>query len=369
MIIKDNQRGLVFCKGNYMKFLKPGKYRKSLLRKEEVVVYNVDEPLNPKDEFITTMLKDEDVQEVLHIVNVSDHELAIHFIDHRFEDVLPPGKYYYWKQEREEDFVLMDTTNPEVTEAFNNSVLKQLDDYAFAYQFDEKTKAYLYYDGVYQRELAPGKHYFWKEPINVEIKTVSVQDNYVGLRGQEILTKDKIALRLNLSANYQVTDPEVILNKYCDYYPMLHSFVQLTLREYIGGVSLDELLHDRKGPGEKLLEMLDQSKSLYGVTFTHVGLVDIILPGDVKEILNTVLIAEKKAQANAISRREEVATTRSLLNTAKLMESNKVLYQLKEMEYIERICDKIGHIELGGGQNVLGQLQQLFGKSMTVSRT
>jgi len=84
------------------------------------------------------------------------------------------------------------------------------------------------------------------------------------------------------------------------------------------------------------------------------------LPGDVKEIMNQVLIAEKKAQANSIMRREETASTRSLLNTAKLMEDNTMLFKLKEMEYVEKIADKINSISVSGNGMVIDQLRQLF---------
>ena len=72
--------------------------------------------------------------------------------------------------------------------------------------------------------------------------------------------------------------------------------------------------------------------------------------------MNTVLVAEKKAQANVISRREEVASTRSLLNTARLMDENETLYKLKELEYVERICEKVGNIYLSTGGDILTQL-------------
>ena len=85
--------------------------------------------------------------------------------------------------------------------------------------------------------------------------------------------------------------------------------------------------------------------------------------GEIREIMNTVLVAEKKAQANVIMRREEVASTRSLLNTAKLMEENRILYRLKELEYLERICDKVGSISLEGGGSVLEQLARLASPS------
>jgi regulator of protease activity HflC (stomatin/prohibitin superfamily) len=90
------------------------------------------------------------------------------------------------------------------------------------------------------------------------------------------------------------------------------------------------------------------------------GVKDIVLPGDVKEIMNQVLVAEKRAQANVIMRREETASTRSLLNTAKLMEENAMLFKLKEMEYVEKIAEKIQTIQLSGGGQLVDQLKQLF---------
>jgi hypothetical protein len=85
------------------------------------------------------------------------------------------------------------------------------------------------------------------------------------------------------------------------------------------------------------------------------------LPGDVKEIMNQVLIAEKKSQANLVTRREETASTRSLLNTAKLMDDNPMLFRLKEMEYVEKIAEKIDNISVSGGGVFIDQLRQIFG--------
>ena len=97
-----------------------------------------------------------------------------------------------------------------------------------------------------------------------------------------------------------------------------------------------------------------------GVKVSGFGIRDIVLPGDVKEIMNQVLIAEKKAQANSIMRREETASTRSLLNTAKLMEENAMLWKLKEMEYVEKIAEKISNISVSGNGALVEQLKQIF---------
>ena len=103
----------------------------------------------------------------------------------------------------------------------------------------------------------------------------------------------------------------------------------------------------------------EKAEALGLMLYDH-GIKDIILPGEVREIMNQVLIAEKKAQANVITRREETASTRSLLNTAKLMEDNQMLFKLKEMEYVEKIAERINNISLSGGKQVVDQLKDIF---------
>ena len=112
---------------------------------------------------------------------------------------------------------------------------------------------------------------------------------------------------------------------------------------------------------DAVLEEMKKKQEDYCVEIVSAGIKDIILPGEIREIMNTVLLAEKRAQANVITRREEVASTRSLLNTARLMDEYQTLFKLKEMEYLERICDKVGTISINGGKGVMEQLAELVG--------
>ena len=136
--------------------------------------------------------------------------------------------------------------------------------------------------------------------------------------------------------------------------------MQLILREYVGSFTFDEILGKKEEIGNYVTVKLKEQTLQLGLELVFAGVKDIILPGEIKDILNQVLIAEKKAQANVIMRREETASTRSLLNTAKLMEQNELLFKLKEMEYIERISEKINQISLSGGAHLLEQLKELF---------
>ena len=110
-----------------------------------------------------------------------------------------------------------------------------------------------------------------------------------------------------------------------------------------------------------VFQKLKEKEAELFVEIKDAGVKDIILPGEIRDIMNTVLVAEKKAQANVITRREEVASTRSLLNTAKLMEENQTLYKLKELEYVERICENVGNINVNGNSDMLSQLLGIVG--------
>jgi len=70
------------------------------------------------------------------------------------------------------------------------------------------------------------------------------------------------------------------------------------------------------------------------------GIRDVILPGDMKDLLNKVTEAKKAAEANLITRREETAAVRAQLNAARILESNPTLMPLRELEVLEKVTDK-----------------------------
>ncbi len=140
----------------------------------------------------------------------------------------------------------------------------------------------------------------------------------------------------------------------------LYTLIQLALRENVGRLTLDELLAEKETISGQVLETITAKAAQLGIEVSECGIRDIILPGEIREIMNRVLVAQKKAEANMITRREETASTRSLLNTAKLMEDNAMLWKMKEMEYVEKIAEKINNISISGSDRVVDQLKQIF---------
>ena len=178
--------------------------------------------------------------------------------------------------------------------------------------------------------------------------------------GQELLTRDKVSLRVNLAASLRVTDPVAARTKVAKGSDFVYRELQFGLRKAIAAKTLDELLGDKASLDADIFGYVRSRVAGFGYEVLGVGVKDVILPGDMKDILNQVVEAEKVAQANIIKRREETAATRSLLNTAKLMEENPTLLRLKELEMLEKVTGKIDKLTVFGGlDGVLNELVRI----------
>ena len=259
------------------------------------------------------------------------------------------------------EYQLVDISTPEVAEDVPQYIFAKLPTTVYTkVEVAQYQKARLYFNQKLIRILDAGTYYFWKNNIRVDVNLVDTRLTRMEITGQEIMTQDKVGLRINFVCNYRITDYVKILTEIDDYAGQMHVAAQLALRDFVGKQKLDNILANKDELSRYAFERLKAKENEFFVEIIDAGVKDIILPGEIRDIMNTVLIAEKRAQANFITRREEVASTRSLLNTAKLMEENPTLYRLKELEHIERICENVGNINLNGNGDVLSQLMGLM---------
>lgn len=362
--INSNQYGLLFKKQSFVRVLKQGEYRVRRFSKSQIIVVDKKENLETVTGIdIKTINNKTSLFDTIH---VNDYEVVFHYIDGIFYDILLSGSHSYIQDVFTHTFIKCDSRNIVVPEKIDVSILNTNH---FKNRYSELIKQFYVQDGTvgvltvnskFEKILQPGRYYFFVNNNTVVVKPIDLRLKTANISGQELLTKDKITLRINFALNYKINDAVKVATEFEKYDEQLYLTMQLALREYISTKNLDELLAEKHEIGKIILETVKNKESDYGATFIEAGVKDIILPGEIKEILNTVLIAEKKALANVITRREETASTRSLLNTAKLLEENATLYKLKEMEYLERICDKIGNISLTSSGGILEQLSEII---------
>jgi regulator of protease activity HflC (stomatin/prohibitin superfamily) len=211
-----------------------------------------------------------------------------------------------------------------------------------------------YVNGRFERMLEPGRHVFWTHAeARVTIALLDVRQQQVTVAGQDLMTKDKVTLRLTLTAEYAPTDAPVAAHAVADVKDALYLLIQLAARDYVAGVTLDELLEGRDAMTKYLEAQVVPQAEQYGVAVRRVGVKDVVLPGDMKAILNRVIEAEKQAAANVILRREEAAATRNMANTAKVIADNPVLLRLKELETLKEIATQIDEVRLVVGGDAM----------------
>lgn len=359
--IKAYETGLVFKNGNLIDILKEGNFW--IFGNKSVEIYDM-KSLFKSNTDLNILLKNESLKSLLEVVEVKDGEIVLMYENEIFKEVLNVGQYAFWKGISNREFQKADLTKVEITEKIPRTILEniKLKNFIRKFVITNQYKGLLLIDGKLNRILEAGAYYFWNNETSIEVKSADMRMQQMEIAGQELLTKDKAMLRINFYVRFQVENIGKALIENKEYDKQLYILMQLALREFVGALTLDELLLKKDSVGKEILGNLGSKAQELGLKTSDAGIRDVILTGEMKEIMNQVLIAEKKAQANSIMRREETASTRSLLNTAKLMEENEVLWKLKEMEYMEKIADKIGAITVSGNSSIVSQLKEIFTK-------
>ncbi len=356
-----NKVGIVYRRGDYDRLLTVGTYWLGM--NEEIVFYEKDSIYNSFEE-MDILLQDKHFKANTEVIEVNDDEIVLQYERMNFKLLLEPGRYFFFKGYKEISFVKVNLNEAENTMKVKQSVMRETTVIPYRYEFkiESSEEGLLFINGEFVKRLTKGLYFFWKNVVPIEVVKIDMRQIQLEISGQEMLTKDKAALRINFQASYRVVDAKKALLENKDFERQLYTLLQLALREFVGTLTLDELLGAKEKVSGFVIQSLNAKVKNLGVELLSAGIRDIVLPGEVKDIMNKVLIAQKNAEANTISRREETASTRNLLNTAKLMEDNNMLYKLKEMEYLEKIADKIGEVTVSNGGQVIDQLTQIFAK-------
>ena len=296
-------------------------------------------------------------------VATTANEIAIVSLDGRPMQVMTPWQVrVYWKVATSVDVERIDVTSEPRVSARHLAMTDRTRLLIVTEAVVENHEAgLLYVEGRLVERLAPGRHAFWNVGRKIEVKRLDLRPQAVEITAQEMLTRDRIALRVTLTAFRRIVDPERIVSAVPDVDAWLYRLVQFAIREAVAGRTLDEVLSAKAALDAELRDYVRARIADSGVEVTELGVKDVILPGEIRELVNKVVEAERVAKANLIRRQEETAATRSLLNTAKLMEENPLLLRLKELESLERLVEKVGRIDLhaGDGQGFDALLNKL----------
>lgn len=351
LTIQHNERAILFKNGTPVRALGPGKHRLWGTGYSE-----------HRWNTTASLLFDVQASLLMHVpsewyreVAIADNERGVLFQDGKPLVYLRTGVHRYWSHNTT-TLQRWNTTEvvPQMTQEVLDLVPKRdlLEATVEVHQV-----GLLYVAGAFARTLPAGVYRYWQTPhAKVEVCLVDMRRRSVTVAGQELMTRDKVTLRLTLAVDFTVTDAKLATEALSDLNATAYLAAQLAARDYVSSVTLDALLEGRDALNRSIAEAVVPQLAAVGVRVDNIGVKDVVLPGEMKTLLNRVIEAEKAAAANVILRREEVAATRSMANTARVMTEQPILLRLKELETMKEIAANIKELRVVVGADGMTSL-------------
>lgn len=368
VLVKANERVLALYRGEVLGILGPGEHtlpnRRGMLELER---HDVNRPVfaSAYEKPLFDRLPEVAARE-LTVFRTGSREVAVVERDGELHAVLAQNqKLVVWNAAGPWTETRVDLTNrldidPELMRRLTRARRTEL---TTAFLVNDGQVGLLFVDGTHQRMLEPGMHAFWNVGKTIQVRVVDLKRQSLDVTGQELLTRDKVTIRVNIAAEYRVVDPLKAVSDVKDFSDALYRALQFAFRQTLGTLTLDQILERKVTVNAEAAEKVRADMAAIGVEVSAIELKDVILPGEMRDILNQVVAAEKQAEANVIRRREETNATRSLLNTAKVMAENPVMLRLKELEALEAIAGKVERLTIHNGTaGLMNDLVQLRDK-------
>lgn len=338
--IRSYEVGLHFYDGDFRGFMREGRHWLF----NPLLKHHVD-AVSQRDPWIAhtnldMIVKSGLLGERATVLDLKDHQRALVWIDGRFSRILSPGLYAYWNGLRDVRVEMVDAR----VARFQHEDLKVIARAPEASRLLDVCAVHrncagvLFVDGRFVDTLTPGLYAFWKDAADAKLVEVDLRETVTDVSGQEIMTADKVTLRMNAMVTYRIGDAKKAVTETDDVRQSLYRETQLVVRAVVGARDLDAFLAEKDAVASEMEAAVRDRAHDLGLEIASVGIKDVILPGDMKDLMNKVTEAKKAAEANLIARREETAAMRSQANTAKLLADNPTLMRLRELEVLENVA-------------------------------
>jgi regulator of protease activity HflC (stomatin/prohibitin superfamily) len=185
-------------------------------------------------------------------------------------------------------------------------------------------------DGVLEPgryELARPRRFLGRRVPTIDVVLVDMRQREFTIKGQEILTADKVALRVSIITQFRVTDPVAAVERVAAYEDRLYSDVKLAARRSLASMTMEAILTNRNQLSEDILRDVEGVASGYGVEILRADVKDIVFPGNLQDIMNRVLAAQRLAEAQLVEARTK--SEREALEAQSRAEAERVAAQAR----------------------------------------
>lgn len=338
--IRSHEKGLYFRDHEFQGILEKGRHWfLDPLGNVQVTAASLRSPWLAHED-LDIIVKSGELTDHANILDLKDDQRALVWIDGRFQKVLGPGLYALWNAVCEVRVEVVDASQVRFEHRHANVIAKSqgVENELNVVTVEDGYAGIYFKDGEYVETLTPGLYLFWKKMAKVKVYHVDMRESLLDVAGQELMTEDKVTLRMNAVLNYRVVDARQSVSVAEDSKQALYREMQLALRAVVGAYDLDALLTGKERIAKDLEDAIQARAAQFGIQVQSIGIRDLILPGEMRDLMNKVIEAKKAADANLITRREETAAMRSQANTARLLENNPTLMRLRELDVLEKIA-------------------------------
>jgi len=351
-----DSRGLHFVNGIFKDILGPGKHSYSTwFAEHQITLVQARMPrIDTSDIDLVYKSNPDLVSQTVRCIKGSSNTITAVYADGNLKDIFSNDESrYYWC---DTFTITIEEIDPAKDIFVAQKLVKAIKKSSLGYYdimseitIPAKHTGLLFVDNEFHSKLEEGSYAIWKTTQEFSVFVEDKRPQELEIIGQEFITKDKVTMRFNGVCEFQVINHQELFESVSNYSAAIRREVQLVFRNQLEALTLDQILDDKTNLDKDLIKQLQSKFDDKLVVFKSIKLKDIILPGEMRELFNKVVQADKEAQANLIKRREETAATRSLLNTARLMENNPTLLRLKELETLENIIQKVNSINVTDG--------------------
>lgn len=187
--------------------------------------------------------------------------------------------------------------------------------------------------GKFQGLKGPGMMYIL--PFIEYIRFIDVRVLAINIPSQKVITRDNVPAQIDGALFFRVEDAEKAVIRIQDFQFAISQFAQASLRDVVGGLTLDELLTEREQIQDQIGKVVEERIREWGIHLDSVRLLDVEMPEDLKRMMSRQASAEREKRANITKAEGDKLAAANLAEAARIMLQSPGAIQLRTLQTVD----------------------------------